>query len=116
MMTIKRSVFWLSLIVVAVLSLLPVDFLPPQTLNVWDKAQHALAFACLALLGLQPYPTRPWRLALWLLAYGGAIEILQSVTGWRYGDWLDWLADGLGIATGVLLWHLLRLGRPRTGG
>lgn len=116
MMTIKRSVFWLSLIVVAVLSLMPVEFLPPQTLNVWDKAQHALAFAGLALLGLQPYPTRPWRLALWLLAYGGVIEMIQSATGWRYGDWLDLLADALGIAAGVLLWGLLRLRVPHAGG
>jgi VanZ family protein len=39
---------------------------------------------------------------LGLLAYGAAIELAQSATGWRFGDWLDLLADLIGIILGSL--------------
>ena len=56
-----RPSFWAMLLCVTVLSLLPTDYLPPQIFSLWDKAQHALAFAALAALGLQAYPHRRWR-------------------------------------------------------
>ncbi len=94
--------------VLTIASLVPVTMLPPQTFNIWDKAQHAFGFGWLALIGLLAYPERPWRLAACLLLYGGAIELAQAATGWRYGEWLDLLADGVGIALGALLWFGLR--------
>jgi hypothetical protein len=94
--------FWCAALVIGILSLMPVDFLPPQAFDVWDKAQHAGAFAVLALLGLAAYPLRPWQVGLGLLAYGAAIELTQSATGWRFGDWLDLLADLTGILAGYL--------------
>jgi VanZ family protein len=38
-----------------------------------------------------------------LLAYGGLIEILQSLTPYRSAEWADLLADGLGLAIGLLV-------------
>lgn len=95
---LSRAVFWLALLTVAVLALSPGEYLPPQAINWWDKAQHALAFVVLALLGLPAYPRDFGRLAAGLLAFGGLIELAQSTTGWRFGDWADWLADCLGVA------------------
>lgn len=101
--------FWALALCVAVLSLMPVAYLPPPVFSLWDKAQHALAFAALAALGLLAYPRRPWRLAVGLLAFGGAIELAQAATGWRYGEWGDWLADAVGLVAGSALawrtWH-----------
>jgi VanZ family protein len=94
--------FWFAAVLIGVLSLMPVDFLPPQAFDVWDKAQHAGAFAALALLGLSAYPRSCWQVGLGLLAYGAAIELAQSATGWRFGDWLDLLADLIGIILGSL--------------
>jgi VanZ family protein len=37
-----------------------------------------------------------------LLAFGGAIEIAQTFLPPREGDWWDLLADGVGIAIGLL--------------
>jgi VanZ family protein len=108
----KRFAFWSCLIAVTVLSLLPTDFLPPPVFSLWDKAQHALGFAGLALLGLLAYPQRPWQVAVMLLLYGGAIEVAQAATGWRYGEWFDLLADAVGIGVGGLL-GLLLVGRAR---
>ena len=102
--------FWSAALGVAVLSLMPIAYLPPQVFSLWDKAQHALAFTALALLGLLAYPRQPWRMVLALLAFGGAIELAQAATGWRYGEWSDWLADTVGLAAGwALAWHPRRL-------
>lgn len=105
---IAKTVFWLSVVGLAIASLVPVDMLPPQSFNVWDKAQHALGFAWLALFGLLSYPRQPTRMAFCLLAYGAAIELAQAATGWRYGEWPDLAADGAGILLGALAWWLLR--------
>ena len=97
--------FWALLLGVAVLSLLPGEYLPPQTANIWDKAQHASAFTVLGAWGLLVYPRRPWGVLLGLLAFGGAIELAQASTTWRFGDWQDWLADAVGLALGgALAW------------
>lgn len=98
-----RRCFWALLLCVAVLSLMPTGYLPPQVFSLWDKAQHALGFAALALLGLRAYPRQAWPLAAGLLAFGGAIELAQAATGWRHGEWADWLADAMGLALGALL-------------
>lgn len=105
---LTRAVFWLSLLGAAVVCLMPVAHLPPM-FNWWDKAQHALGFAALTGLGLLGYPAERWRVATGLLLFGGFIELAQSATGWRRGDWLDWLADALGIAVVLLgVWLLAR--------
>lgn len=102
-----RAIFWLSVLGITVASLVPSGLLPPQALNIWDKAQHAAAFAWLAVLGLLSYPALAPRVCLGLLLFGGAIELAQAATGWRYGEWVDLLADGVGIAAGAAVWWLL---------
>lgn len=105
-----RAVFWALLLTVVTLSLLPADQLPPQAFNVWDKAQHALAFAALGACALLAYPRHPGRVLLGLLLCGGAIELAQAATTWRFGDWQDWFADAVGLAAGTLVaWGLRRL-------
>ena len=110
---IFKTVFWLSVVGLGILSLVPVDLLPAQSFNVWDKAQHALGFAWLALLGLLSYPRQPTRMAVCLLIYGAVIELAQAATGWRYGEWSDLAADGAGILLGALAWWLLLRRRLR---
>jgi VanZ family protein len=103
-----RWTFWLLLLLVIGLTLSPAAYLPPQAFSLWDKAQHALAFAALAALGALAYPRRVGLLALSLLAFGGAIELAQAATGWRSGDWADWLADAVGLVAGLVLAVLSR--------
>jgi len=38
-----------------------------------------------------------------LLVFGGLIELAQAATGWRHGEWADWLADAVGLALGLAL-------------
>ncbi|MCO5111888.1 MAG: VanZ family protein [Burkholderiaceae bacterium] len=100
---VARPGFWALLLCVAVLSLLPTDYLPPPIFSLWDKAQHALAFTALAALGLQAYPRRRWQVLAGLLVFGGLIELAQAATGWRHGEWADWLADAVGLVLGLAL-------------
>ncbi|HWI82211.1 VanZ family protein [Ramlibacter sp.] len=101
--TQRRWAFWLCLGAVLVLALMrPTHFMPSTG---WDKANHALAFAVLAILGCLSYPGRGPRVLAGLLAYGALIELLQTLTGYRSGEWLDLVADTIGLALG---WQIAR--------
>lgn len=106
---IVQLLFWVAVAIVAVLSLLPGDYLPPVAFSVWDKAQHALGFLLLGVLGLNAYPNNIVRVVMGLLIYGAAIELAQAATGWRYGDWQDWLANAVGVTLAYGLWHTAKL-------
>lgn len=111
---VARLAFWACLLGVVALSLSPVQNLPPQVFNVWDKAQHAGGFAVLTLLGLWAYPHRVTALLVAMLALGVGIELAQAATGWRYGDVADWVADAVGVAAAYTVWRLLQVVRGRS--
>jgi VanZ family protein len=89
------------------LCVIPTVYLPSGLFDWWDKAQHVLAFFCLSFLGILGYPKSITKISLGLLMYGGLIEIIQSLTGWRFGEWVDWLADGVGILFSVVALKIL---------
>ncbi|GJG98869.1 VanZ family protein [Cupriavidus pauculus] len=96
-----RLLFAACALGVLVLSLLPPD--APEVSTGWDKSNHLLAFGVLAVLGVRAWPGRAWHVVVGLIAYGGMIEFLQSLTTYRDASWLDLLADGVGIAIGLAL-------------
>lgn len=114
----RHRVLWrvLLALLLAVITWLALSPAPPRTADLgWDKANHTLAFAALAFVGVWALWQRPrqWLLlCVALLAYGGFIEIAQSFTPTRQADWQDVLADGVGIAVGLLAaWPIAWLGR-----
>ena len=86
--------------------------------SMWDKANHALAFAVLAVLCALAYPGVMARyLALLLLALGVLIEGLQAIPQLhRSAEFGDILADVAGIAAGFAAINLARLIAARAGG
>ena len=42
------------------------------------------------------------------VAYGAAIELVQIGLGYRSGEWMDLVADAVGVAVGALLASRLR--------
>lgn len=98
-----RAALLILLIVISYLALAPA---PPKGLgSSWDKLNHAMAFAALAFCGHWSLsgPRARWLvLPLALLAYGGAIELLQLRVPGRDGEWADLAGDGVGIAVGLL--------------
>lgn len=94
---LPRLIFWMVMLVMTILFLVPQQFVSSPIFDWWDKAQHALAFGVLMLLGFLAYPRAFWKVAIALILYGVAIEVIQSWTGWRSGEILDAVADALGI-------------------
>ena len=105
---LRIALFAIACCVIAWLSLSPVEALP-QGLTFWDKAEHALAYLGLSLLGAWAFPNRLGRLAVGLFLGGVGVEILQSTMGLgRQGDPLDAVANSTGIAVGLLIALFLR--------
>jgi VanZ family protein len=95
-------------VAITVLALLPA---PPRQASLgWDKLNHVVAFASLAVCAVFGWrESRAARLAvlLALLAFGGAIELLQLQVPNRSGEWTDLGADAVGLGLGAtlaLLW------------
>ena len=107
-----KVLFWISFVAINILALSPAQYLPPlEIFNWWDKAQHAIAFATLAVMAVLAYPEAlKRRIAFLLIVQGVLIEVLQYFSGYRYGDWQDALADGVGVLLGLgLVAWLMRL-------
>ena len=100
-----KYLFWTSSVVINVLALSPAPYLPPlEIFNWWDKAQHAIGFGTLTVLAVLAYPdVSKLRIGLMLVALGVLIEVLQYFTGYRFGDWQDAVADGVGVLLGLAM-------------
>ena len=107
-MTLK-FLFWICFAGLNALALSPAPYLPPlEIFNWWDKAQHAIGFGTLTVLAVLAYPqVSEYRVAILLCLQGVAIEVLQYVGGYRFGDWQDAVADAVGVALGLLLVKLM---------
>lgn len=91
--------------------LVPVSSLP--RVSMWDKAAHAVNYALLAvLLWAATRGRRPWLSAFLLVCLGALVEVAQSLTGYRTGDWQDAVANAAGVlAAGMLLEGARRFSR-----
>ena len=97
---------WRILLAVAMLAILILSLLPPSSdlpTTGWDKSNHMLGFGTLGLLGVRGWPGRAVAVLAALLAYGGLIEVLQSLTPYRSAEWADLFADGVGLGVGLLV-------------
>jgi VanZ family protein len=90
---------------------------PPRELDVgWDKANHWLAFSTLACTACMAFPQARRRyasVAVWLLALGIFIELVQSQLPTRSAELEDIVADCVGIGSGLLVmkaWQRFRAG------
>ena len=104
-----RAIFWLCFVGLTGMALSPAPYLPPLDIfNWWDKAQHAIGFGSLTVSALLAYPQAPkWKVAVLLCLHGCLIEVLQYFSGYRFGDWQDAAADGVGVAIGLALYVIL---------
>ena len=107
---LKRAmpyVFSMALVVTTVLLLIP-SYAVPKAFDFYDKAQHALVFMSLTVVGLMAFPTRLKAVCIGLFVYGGLMEVLQSlITTTRHGDIVDWVADVIGIVLGFSVYWVL---------
>lgn len=71
--------------------------------DIWDKALHFTAYFGLALMATIAVRAKPQRFVWWalgLIVLGGALEIVQGMTG-RDADIWDETANTLGVLAGT---------------
>jgi hypothetical protein len=95
---------WLGVAAALVLSLTPPILNEPGHT---DKIVHLSGYAVLMFWWAQLVVERRWRLALAVVAFGAAIELLQGLTPDRQPDVLDALANTGGVLLGWLAAWLL---------
>lgn len=96
------------LVMVLAGALLPADWFwsegPDSPFFVSDKWVHGVTFAALALWFSGQYARRSyWRLIMGLVAFGLLIEMTQRMVSYRTAEWMDLLADLLGLAVGMVV-------------
>lgn len=103
---LRQIAFWCAWCVATLVMLLPTSSLP--SVNIWDKAEHAMTFASLMLLAWPAYQHRfsTAILAALLIGYGVVTECLQHFIPSRSFSVLDMLADSFGV---LFILFLLRL-------
>ena len=84
------------------LSLTPLPVLPDVPGS--DKLHHLIAYALLAFFAILSRKTRVAVVIalVAVIAYGGLIELLQPYVN-RYGEFGDFLANGVGAVLGALV-------------
>ncbi len=97
---LAKTAFFVGLVAVIVLSLLPQETLPET--GMWDKLNHALAYGVLAVVG--GFGFKGWlsllMVGIGLVLLGAGLELAQSVIPDRDGSITDALANFVGIAIG----------------
>lgn len=96
-----RIAFWGAGVAAYILALLPGD---PHIFH-YDKFNHMLAFAMLAVLGrLGHSHSRAVVIAIGLIAFGGLIELTQALPAiHRDASWADLGADAVATIGGLLI-------------
>jgi VanZ family protein len=98
---------WALLLLAACVGALALSPSPPPQVDLgWDKLNHVVAFAAMAVcavLGWRGSRAAWLAVLLALLVYGGAIELLQLQVPNRSAEWADLGADAIGIGIGALL-------------
>jgi len=106
--------FSIAVVLTTILALLPSPSVP-QVFQFWDKAQHTLAFTVLTITGGLAFPKKLKLVYIGLIMHGALIEIMQnSLTTTRFGDVLDWLADGVGVVIGIVAYASLTSVHPES--
>ena len=95
-----RIGFWIPLAVCTYLAFAPSP--PEPVFRISDVVLHGFAFTYLTFaLGLAHRLQRWWHTGMWMLAYGGLIELVQSFEPSRTAELKDFVVDGIGIAVGL---------------
>jgi VanZ family protein len=98
---LARVAFAVGTVAIVVFSLVPARELP--TLGLWDKLEHALSYAFVAVLGVVGWGGRARTravLAGMLISLGVILELLQSMVPGRLTDVADVTANIVGVVVG----------------
>ncbi|TDO98860.1 hypothetical protein DFP79_1273 [Marinomonas balearica] len=97
--------FCLGFLIISFATLLPADELPPVPGG--DKLHHIVGFGGWALLSCFGPFRRFLAYAMFMILWGGIIELIQPYVN-RYGEWLDFFADGVGVVLVLAITLLIK--------
>ena len=100
---LNKICLWSFLVISLILFLSPVSNTISSLIN--DKVSHAFAYGTLFFLATKSYKDKYSSLYIGLLVFllGFIVEIVQSMTGYRSGEFDDVLANVFGIGlVGIL--------------
>lgn len=115
---IKYPLSCLTIMIIWILCLAPIPENPLSHVSLIDKWTHLVMYGGLCAViwaeYLRTHNRVNWK-KIWLLALlaptlmGGLVEIIQATctNGARSGEWLDFLADVVGVAIGQVIGILL---------
>ena len=93
----------LNLLIILWLSLMPNNGPPPE-LEHLDKLWHFLAYLLSSLYFQQVFLNqKQWKVGIGLFCYGALMEGLQYLSATRGVEFLDLLANAVGIFAGILI-------------
>ena len=103
--------YWKSILVlsaIAYLSLLREPSIALPSVPGIDKWIHGVMYLILTLTLLWDSQQRSnlwWIAGVFSAIFGGFIEVLQELCFYpRTGDWMDWLADCIGVIIAIVVW------------
>ena len=103
---LRLAATWYAIGAVMLLGVAVVSLVPAPDIGVSDKLSHLVTYFLLAgwfsLLAINR--TRLGWTVIGLIAYGMLIELLQGITSYRYPEWGDVLANGIGVLAGIVLY------------
>lgn len=100
-----RVLGWLGIVLTLVVSLMPPAL--DSSSGHADKIVHLTGYAVLTFWWAQLVIRQRWKLAIAVVLFGVAIELLQGLTPARHPDQLDALANSAGVLLGWLAARLL---------
>lgn len=105
---VRLGLYALAAFILMVLCALPRNDLPDP--GTGDRFEHSAAWFVLTVTGYILAPRRRIAIPVFALAYGVLIEVMQGLlpTG-RVADPLDFAADSVGVALGVIAFVLAAL-------
>jgi|GEM_PF-5287565 len=74
-----------------------------------DKLLHLVCYFALTYWFLHTYPKKPIHIVLGFIVVGTLMELLQSVTTYRFFEWLDIVMNFLGVSLAVFMFCVFNL-------
>jgi len=108
MKTLYRSIFFLSLLIVFYLSIVPADAIPNIAALDFlsDKLIHALIFLFLSFVGLKCHFNIPKIFLLTMIfSFGLSIEVIHFYHPYRFFEIADLIANLVGILAALVIFN-----------
>lgn len=104
MKTLYRSIFFLSLVIVFYLSLVPAAAMALDFLS--DKMIHAVIFLFLSFVGLKcHFNISKTFLLIMIFSFGFMIEVIHYYHPYRFFEIADLIANLIGILTALVIFN-----------